>query len=118
MVWCGVVTNFFSIAPDGGRIYIAATAEDTEDGTEDGKSEIGAIYALDLTDDGNGGLEFQILNRATFQGGTGSTPALSADGSRVYVSDNAANVIALDSDLNEVWRVDVGEPLVGSISNE
>jgi hypothetical protein len=112
----GVVTNFFSIAPDSSRIYIAATAEDAEDGTEDGKSEIGAIYALDLIDDGNGGLKFQILNRATFQGGTGSTPALSADGSRVYVSDNAANVIALDSDLNEVWRMDVGEPLVGSIS--
>jgi hypothetical protein len=117
-----VVTNFFSIAPDSSRIYIAATAEDAEDGTEDGKSEIGAIYALDLVndvknvDDGNGGLEFQILNRATFQGGTGSTPALSADGRRVYESDNAGNVIALDSDLNEVWRVDVGEPLVGSIS--
>jgi hypothetical protein len=112
----GVVTNYFSIAPDSSRIYIAATAEDAEDGTEDGKSEIGAIYALDLVDDGNGGLEFQILNRATFQGGTGSTPALSADGSRVYESDNLGNVIALDSELNEVWRVDVGEPLVGSIS--
>jgi DNA-binding beta-propeller fold protein YncE len=69
-----------------------------------------------LVDDGNGGLEFQVLNRKTFQGGTGSTPALSADGHRLYVSDNAGNVIALDSELNELWRVDVGEPLVGSIS--
>ncbi len=112
----GVVTNYFSIAPDSSRIYIAATAEDAEDGTADGKSELGAIYALDLLPDGNGVLEFQIRNRATFQGGTGSTPALSADGSRVYVSDNLGNVIALDSELNEVWRVNVGEPLVGSIS--
>ncbi len=119
----GVVTNFFSIDPDSSRIYIAATAPDAEDGTEDGRSELGAIYALDLVkssdknvDDGNGDLEFQILNRKTFQGGTGSTPALSADGHRLYVSDNAGNVIALDSELNEVWRVDVGEPLVGSIT--
>ncbi|MFT7403680.1 PQQ-binding-like beta-propeller repeat protein [Zhongshania sp.] len=112
----GVVTNFFSIDPDSSRIFMAATAEDKEDGTEDGRSEIGAIYALDLVDDGNGGLMFQILNRKTFHGGTGSTPALSADGQRLYVSDNAGNVIALDSELNEVWRVDVGEPLVGSIS--
>ena len=112
----GVVTNFFSIDPDSSRIYMAATAADADDGTEDGRSELGAIYALDLVDDGNGGLEFQVLNRKTFQGGTGSTPALSADGHRLYVSDNEGHVIALDSELSEVWRVDVGEPLVASIT--
>jgi len=112
----GVVTNFFSIDPDTSRIYMAATAPDEADGTVDGYSEMGAIYSLDLLGDGNGGLEFQVLNTKTFQGGTGSTPALSADGQRLYVSDNEGHVIALDSELNEVWRVDVGEPLVGSIT--
>jgi outer membrane protein assembly factor BamB len=112
----GIVTNFFSIDPDSSRIYMAATAPDAEDGTEDGRSELGAIYALDLIDDGDGGLEFKVLSRKTFQGGTGSTPALSADGQRLYVSDNEGHVIALDSELAEVWRVDVGEPLVGSIT--
>jgi len=47
------------------------TAPDAENGTEDGRSELGRIYALDLLDDGNGGLEFQILNRKTFLGGIG-----------------------------------------------
>ena len=113
----GLVTNYFSISPDSGRIYVAATAEDGEDGTEDGLSEMGAIYALDLMDDGdNGELGFRILHHATFQGGTGSAPALSADGRRVYVSDNIGNVIALDGELNEIWRVDVGQPLVASVS--
>jgi|TARA_B110000902_G_scaffold181186_1_gene205188 outer membrane protein assembly factor BamB len=112
----GIVTNFFSIDPGSSRIYIAATADDAEDGTADGRSEIGAIYALDLVDDGSGGVVFEILNRKTFQGGTGSTPALSADGYRLYVSDNEGHVISLDSDLVEVWRLDVGEPLVGSIT--
>ena len=112
----GVVTNYFSIDPDTSRIYIAATAPDEEDGNIDGRSEIGAIYTLNLEADGNGGLEFKLLDRMTFQGGTGSTPALSADGSRVYVSDNDGHVIALDSELTEIWRVDVGEPLVGSIT--
>lgn len=32
------------------------------------------------------------------------------------MSDNLGHVIALASDLNKVWRVDIGEPLVGSIS--
>jgi len=49
--------------PDSSRIYMAATAPDAEDGTEDGRSEIGAIYALDLIDDGNGGLDIAIANR-------------------------------------------------------
>ncbi len=112
----GIVTNFFSIDADTSRIYIAATAPDAEDGAEDGRSELGAIYALDLVDDGKGRFEFQVLNRKTFQGGTGSTPALSADGHRLYVSDNHGHVIALDTELAEVWRLDVGEPLVGSIT--
>jgi len=112
----GVVTNYFSIDPDTSRIYIAATAPDEEDGNADGRSEIGAIYGLNLEADGNGGLAFKLLDRMTFQGGTGSTPALSADGSRVYVSDNDGHVIALDPELSEVWRVNVGEPLVGSIT--
>lgn len=112
----GVVTNYFSIDPDTSRIYIAATAPDEEDGNADGRSEIGAIYTLNLEADGNGGLAFKLLGRMTFQGGTGSTPALSADGSRVYVSDNDGHVIALDPELSEVWRINVGEPLVGSIT--
>ena len=112
----GVVTNYFSIDPDTSRIYIAATAPDEEDGSADGRSEIGAIYALNLEADGNGGLTFKLLDRMTFQGGTGSTPALSADGSRVYVSDNDGHVIALDRELTEMWRVNVGEPLVGSMT--
>jgi hypothetical protein len=112
----GVVTNYFSIDPNSSRIYVAATAPDAEDGTEDGRSEMGAIYAFNLVDDGNGGLEFKELNRKTFQGGTGATPSLSADGTRVYESDNEGHVIALDHELNELWRVNVGEPLVGSIT--
>ena len=112
----GVVTNYFSIDPDTSRIYIAATAPDEEDGSADGRSEIGAIYALNLQADGNGGLAFKLLDRMTFQGGTGSTPALSADGSRVYVSDNDGHVIALDHELTEMWRLNVGEPLVGSMT--
>jgi len=112
----GVVTNYFSIDPDTSRIYIAATAPDEEDGNADGRSEIGTIYALGLEADETGGLEFKLLDRMTFQGGTGSTPALSADGSRVYISDNDGHVIALDHKLIEMWRVNVGEPLVGSIT--
>ncbi len=37
------VANFFSIDPRTGRLWIAATAPDAEDGSEDGVSELGSI---------------------------------------------------------------------------
>lgn len=111
-----IVTNYFAIDPNTSVIYVAATAEDAADGVEDGQSDLGALYSIDLVDDGNGGLEFQVQDAATFDGGTGSTPSVSEDGSRIYVSDNVGNVISLDSDLEERWRFDVGEPLAASVA--
>jgi outer membrane protein assembly factor BamB len=111
-----VVTNYFGIDPNTGMIYVAATADDAADGAEDRRSELGAIYAVDLLDDGNGGLAFEVLHSATFVGGTGSTPTISEDGRKVFVSDNLGNVIALDGELNELWRYDVGEPLAASVA--
>jgi len=110
------VTNYFGVDPNSGRIYVAGTADDADDGTTDGISELGALYALDLVDDGNGGLEFSVLGSTSFIGGAGSTPTISEDGDRVYVSDNLGNIITLDSDLNEIWRFDVGEPIVASVA--
>ena len=111
-----IVTNYFGIDPKSSLIYVAATAEDEADGTVDGMSEFGAIYSLNLVDDGNGGLKFEILNQAQFAGGTGSTPSISEDGSRVYVSDNLGDLIALDRELNELWRYNLGAPLAASIA--
>ncbi|MEM7139070.1 MAG: hypothetical protein AAF500_21025 [Myxococcota bacterium] len=110
-----VVANYFAIDPNTGLMYVAATAEDAADGIEDGVSELGAVYSMDLVDDGAGALRFDVLNVATFEGGTGSTPTVSEDGQRVFVSDELGNVIALDSELNELWRFDVGAPIAASI---
>jgi hypothetical protein len=111
-----VVTNYFAIDPNTSVIYVAATAEDAADGNEDGQSDLGALYAIDLVDDTTGGLVFQVQGVATFDGGTGSTPSVSEDGNRIYVSDNAGNLIALDRDLEERWRFDVGDPLAASVA--
>jgi hypothetical protein len=111
-----VVTNYFAIDPNTGLIFVAATAPDEDDGTVDGVSELGAIYTLDFVDDGNGGLELVVLDSAQFEGGTGSTPTVTDDGARVFVSDNLGNVIALDSELNELWRFDLGAPVAASIA--
>ncbi|MGB5192825.1 MAG: hypothetical protein WBN70_07570 [Polyangiales bacterium] len=111
-----VVTNYFAIDPNTGRIYIAATADDGDDGTNDGLSELGALYSLDLVDEGSGDLSFRQLNRITFTGGTGSTPSVSEDGQRVFISDNVGNVIALDRELEELWRYQLDAPAAASIA--
>jgi outer membrane protein assembly factor BamB len=113
-----VVTNYFAIDPNTGRIYVAATADDEEDGTLDGRSELGALYSLELVEqsEGQDRLEISLLNSITFMGGTGSTPSVSEDGSRVFVSDNVGNVIALDRDLDELWRYELDAPAAASIA--
>ncbi|WP_324189452.1 outer membrane protein assembly factor BamB family protein [Nocardia otitidiscaviarum] len=54
---------------------------------------------------------------AMLTGGSATSPALSADGSTVYVGDNSGRLIAVDTaDGRTVWSRDVGFPLRGSVS--
>jgi hypothetical protein len=41
---------------------------------------------------------------------------LRADGSRVYLGDGTGNLLAIDADCNEIWRIDVGEKLMASVA--
>lgn len=109
------VANYFSIDPNTGRIFIAATAPDDADGKKDGLSEYGSLYALEIIP-GSPHSELKIVHSVSFQGGSGSTPALAADGSRVYVADNDGNLIAYDRDLREIWKISLGEQIAASIS--
>ncbi len=109
------IANYFGVDPNTGIIYIAATAPDSEDGKEDGVSEFGALYALSLSES-NGTFSLTITNHKYFAGGTASTPTISPDSSRVMVSDNDFNIIALDAELNELWRLNVGEQIAASIA--
>jgi len=108
------VANFFSIDPHTGRIWVAATAPDGEDGSVDGISEFGALYGLDLVPHGPG-FEVQEACHRYFEGGTGSTPALRTDGTRVYVGDSVGNLIAMDRDCNDLWALNVGSQIKGSV---
>lgn len=109
------VTNHFSIDPHTGRMWVAATAPDGEDGVVDGVSEVGALFGLDMVP--NGGPYYEIVEgcHRYFPGGSASTPSLSPDGSRVYIADGTANLIAVDGNCDDAWSLDIGEQIRGSV---
>jgi hypothetical protein len=109
------VSNYYAVDPNSGWLYIAATAPDTADGSQDGISANGALYAIAITRAGHF-LKPVIKAWFAFDGGTGSTPTVSNDGKRVFVSDDNGNVIALDNMLNKLWEFNVGDQVAASIA--
>lgn len=109
------VSNFYAVDPNSGRLFVAATAPDDTDGKTDGVSTNGAIYALDLVPSADK-LTLVIAARYDFDGGTGSTPTVSNDGQRVFITDENGNVMALDRDLQEIWRINVGDQVAASVA--
>jgi outer membrane protein assembly factor BamB len=109
------VSNYFAIDVNTGRIFVAATSRDEADGNVDNLSEFGGIYALELVKQ-NEKYEIKIVAENAFEGGSAASPALSADGTRIYTADNFGNVLAYDRDLNELWQINVNKQVVASIS--
>jgi outer membrane protein assembly factor BamB len=109
------VSNFYAVDPNTGRLFIAATAPDDADGKADGISANGALYALDLVQSG-AQLAVVVAARYDFDGGTGSTPTASNDGQRLYITDENGNVMALDRNLQELWRINVGAQVAASVA--
>ncbi len=108
------VANFFSVDPHSDRLWVAATIPDAEDGTVDGVSEFGALYRLDLVQNGPGYDVVEVCHRY-FSGGSASTPALRADGGRVYVADNEGSIVVVDDACADQWELGVGAQIIGSI---
>ncbi len=110
-----VVANQLAVDPTTGRIWIAATAPDENDGKVDGISELGAIYGIDLVETVDG-YEFVEACSRQFDGSTTSTPSMSSDGSRLYVSDRRDTLIAINHDCSDAWTLPMGNVITGSIS--
>ncbi|MAY36197.1 MAG: hypothetical protein CMN84_08880 [Spongiibacteraceae bacterium] len=84
------VANTPAVHPNQPRLYVATGGLD-EDGT---------LFAIDITADG-----LQVGFAATLPVHSGSSPALSVDGSRVYLSGRDGVLYALDSNSGErLWR--------------
>lgn len=110
------VGNNISVDSVSGRLWIAATAPDGDDGSVDGISENGALYGLDVV--GSGPAVLTEACRAVFTGGSASTPTISADRTHIYIGDSDSNVLALSTtDCSQDWLVPIDGQVVGSIGS-
>lgn len=109
------VANNLSVDARTGRLWIATSAPDGEDGTVDGVSELGAIYRYDVVPDGERWALNEVCHKS-FTGGSASTPTIGQNGTRVYLGDSEGALIALDAeDCGEAWRVPLDSQIFGSI---
>jgi hypothetical protein len=109
------VANSFATDANTGRMWVAATAPDADDGDVDGVSELGALYGLDFVQNG---LFYEVSQHCytSFAGGSATTPGVQADGSRSYIGDNNGNLIAVDADCNVPWTLPMGSQITGSVA--
>jgi outer membrane protein assembly factor BamB len=112
------VANNLSVDARRGRLWIAASARDSEDGRLDGLSELGALYRFDVVPDGAaGGFTLAEVCHRSFSGGSASTPTLGQNGARVYLGDDAGALLAIDAeDCSEIWSVPIGSQIFGSVA--
>jgi outer membrane protein assembly factor BamB len=93
------VANTPAVDPKTGRIYITAAGPALEDG-----SFTGLLYGLDIV-----GGEVQIAFAAPMGGGSGTSPAISPDGTQVYAADSDGVMTAFDADTGAViWQATGG----------
>jgi hypothetical protein len=110
------VANNLSVDARNGRLWLAASARDGEDGTVDGVSELGAIYRFDVVRDGKAWRLDEVCHR-NFAGGSASTPTLGQNGARVYLGDNEGTLITIDAeDCGVAWSVRLDSQIFGSIA--
>lgn len=111
-----VIANNLSVDARTGRLWIASTARDEDDGAADGVSEFGALYRFDVVAHGDGWDLVEVCHRA-FSGGSASTPGLSRDGSRAYLGDDSGTLIAINTDdCSDAWEVALDSQIFGSVA--
>lgn len=80
-------------------------------------AEQAAVRAMRIVEDGPEVTLVPLWENSSLPGGSASSPTLSADGSRVYVTDNVDSVHALDAKTGDsIWKFAFGARAGGSVS--
>ncbi|MFT5132250.1 MAG: outer membrane protein assembly factor BamB [Gammaproteobacteria bacterium] len=95
------VANAPAVHPETGRVFITAA------GAKSGDDYSGVLYGLDINESG-----VEIAFATKMGGGSGTSPALSSDGSIVYSADGDGQMLAVDTHSGEIVWAAKGEGLL------
>lgn len=100
--------NIPAVHPETGRLFIAVSADETV--TE------GVFYGIDFeAPTGTSPGSFSIACQATVGFASGTSPAISRDGRRVYAGDSSGLLTAFDvDDCSPVWTLALESPSLAS----
>ncbi len=85
--WEVEVANTPAMHPETGRLYITAAGK---------TRDTGVLYGVDIADDA-----IRIAFEAPMGAGSGTSPAISQDGTAVYAVDGAGHMVSIDADTGE-----------------
>ena len=89
--WELEVANTPALHPETGRLYITAAGA---------TPDVGVLYGIDISDDA-----LTIAFQAPMGGGSGTSPAISHDGSSVYAVDERGRMISLNAHTGKrLWQ--------------
>ncbi|MEW6380155.1 MAG: PQQ-binding-like beta-propeller repeat protein [bacterium] len=99
------ITNTPVVNPANGRIYILGSVKSADRG-----SVIqGRFYGIDFVPGKNNKPgELRLVFQSKINAGSGSSPAISADGRHIYALDGAGVLHAFDKNGERVWKLHVG----------
>ncbi len=94
------VNNTPAISPQTGRIFIVAAGE---------TPEVGVLYGIDIV-----GGQMEIAFQTPMGSGSGTAPAVAADGGLVFVADGGHVMYAIDAQTGEVAWTTKGASIAAS----
>jgi hypothetical protein len=93
------IANTAALSPRTNRLFIGGAGP---------TPEVGAMYGIDLVDDGQGGKLWQIAWESPLGAGSGASPTLSPDGNSVFVTDGNNTLWSFDTETGAVNWADFG----------
>lgn len=94
------IANTAALHPETNRLFIGGAGA---------TPDVGAMYGIDLIDEGDGNFHWEIAWETPMGAGSGASPTISPDGTQVYITDGSNVLLAFDTETGDLlWTTSEG----------